>query len=194
MQAYNKYLVLVSIALCLTIVILHNILAKKIFKTFMKNRIISAFKLAQPDFKKWQSAIRAILGGRAITGSNFEFDDINEPKMNVVQALQQFRFMKNNYKTSCGYLVAVLLELCCVKSCNNARYSKTITNDNYQRRQKPVFTSGSAEPSAGWAGRDHQFNINQNNHFIQGRSVFLLVWGTVTAHIQILIFYRILMR
>ena len=53
----------------------------------MNNQIISTFKLAQPDLKKWQSAIRAILGGRAITGSNFEFDDINEPKMNVVQAL-----------------------------------------------------------------------------------------------------------
>ena len=87
MQAYNKYLVLVSTALCLTIVILHNILAKKIFKTFMNTQIISTFKLAQPDLKKWQSAIRAILGGRAITGSNFEFDDINERKMNVVQAL-----------------------------------------------------------------------------------------------------------
>ena len=51
MQAYNKYLVLVSTALCLTIVILHNILAKKIFKTFMNTQIISTFKLAQPDLK-----------------------------------------------------------------------------------------------------------------------------------------------
>ena len=55
------------------------------------------------------------------------------------------------------------------KSCNNARYSKTITNDNYQDGQKQVFTLGTA--------RDHQFNINQNNHFIQARSVLLQFRG-----------------